>query len=53
MRIATLALAALLAAPAVAQDHATMGHAAPGGEAASTAAFVQAMDKMHRDMMID
>lgn len=59
MRIAALALAALLAVPAVAQDHATMDHAAmdhaamAGGESASTAAYRQAMDKMHQDMMID
>ena len=30
-----------------------MDHSAHGGDAASTAAFTQAMDKMHRDMMID
>lgn len=53
MRIAALALCALLAGPAVAQDHSTMDHAAQGGEAASTAAYRQAMDRMHQGMMID
>lgn len=53
MRIAALALATLLAVPAVAQDHSTMNHAAQDGEAASTAAYRKAMDVMHHDMMID
>lgn len=52
MRIVPFALAVLLAAPAVAQDHAAMDHAGHG-DTAATAAYRQAMDKMHQDMMVD
>ena len=53
-----LAVVALIALPALAQeqamDHAAMGHAAPAGaETPSTAAYMQAMDKMHGAMMIE
>lgn len=52
MRIVPFALAALLAVPAIAQDHAAMDHSGHG-DAASTAAYARAMEKMHREMMID
>lgn len=52
MRLATFALAALIAAPALAQDHAGMDHAAMAA-APSTAAYGQVTDRMHKDMMID
>ena len=49
---APLAIAALVALPAVAQDHATMDHSGHG-DTPSTAAYKQAMDRMHQDMMIE
>lgn len=52
MRLVPFALAMLIAAPALAQDHSAMGHAAMT-DAPSTAAYQQAMEKMHKDMMID
>ncbi|MDS9466116.1 DUF305 domain-containing protein [Paracoccus sp. MBLB3053] len=51
----TTTVAAMLALPAMAQDHANhaaMGHSAESGPA-STEAYKAAMDNMHRDMMID
>jgi len=51
MRIIPFALAALLAAPALAQEPAA--HAGHGGGSASDAAYEQVMEKMHEDMMID
>ena len=59
-RLATVALTALLAMgalPALAQDlakmdHASMDHAATE-DAPATAAYKQAMDKMHAGMMMD
>ena len=63
MRIAPIVIAALLAAPAMAQDHAAMDHSGMdhvamdhsghGDASPSTAAYRQAMDRMHQDMMID
>ena len=47
-----LAIAALTALPAFAQDHAAMDHSGHG-DTPSTAAYKQAMDKMHQDMMIE
>ena len=49
---APLAIAALIALPVVAQDHAAMDHSGHG-DTPSTAAYKQAMDKMHQDMMIE
>lgn len=52
---ASAAIAAMLAMPAVAQDHsnhAMAGHADPTASA-STQAYQQAMDKMHKDMAIE
>lgn len=53
-RLMTILAAAAVAIPAglaVAQDHAAMGHGTPG-EAPSTAAYTQAMERMHKDMMV-
>ncbi|ABL69037.1 MULTISPECIES: CopM family metallochaperone [Paracoccus] len=52
MRLATFALAALIALPAAAQDHSAMDHAGHG-DSPSTAGYQQAMERMHEDMMID
>ena len=49
---AALAIAALIALPVVAQDHAAMDHSGHG-DTPSTAAYKQAMDRMHQDMMIE
>lgn len=49
---APFAIAALMALPASAQDHAAMDHSGHG-DTPSTAAYMQAMDRMHGDMMID
>jgi len=52
----TLALAALIALPVAAQDHSAMDHSAMDHAAAdspSTAAYRQAMERMHQDMAID
>lgn len=56
MRFVPIALVTLLALPAFAQDkaatdHAAMGHTAQAASP-SDAAYAQAMDKMHQDMMI-
>ena len=57
---APFAIATLIALPALAQeqamDHSAMGHAAPAqaeGDSPSTAAYKQAMDKMHGDMAVE
>lgn len=56
MRFVPIALVTLLALPAFAQDKAATDHAAMGHTARaaspSDAAYAQAMDKMHQDMMI-
>ena len=49
---APLAIAALIALPVVAQDHAAMDHSGHG-DTPLTAAYKQAMDRMHQDMMIE
>lgn len=52
-----IAIVVLTALPALAQDHAKMDHAsmdhAATEEAPATAAYKQAMDKMHAGMMMD
>ena len=52
-----VAIVVLTALPALAQDHAKMDHAsmdhAATEEAPATAAYKQAMDKMHAGMMMD
>ena len=53
MRLHALVLAAVLATPALAQDHATMDHAGHGAQDAATAGYQAAMQRMHDDMMID
>ena len=55
--LAPVAIVVLTALPALAQDHAKMDHAsmdhAATEEAPATAAYKQAMDKMHAGMMMD
>ena len=54
--IRPIAIAALVLMPSIsmAQDHSNHGAAAnEAGEAASTVAYKAAMDKMHKDMMVD
>ena len=57
---APFAIATLIALPVLAQeqamDHSAMGHAAPAqaeGDSPSTAAYKQAMDKMHGGMSVE
>jgi hypothetical protein len=50
---ASVAIAALLALPVVAQEHAAADHGSHAGDSPATAGYRQAMDQMHRDMMID
>ncbi|MFC3568650.1 CopM family metallochaperone [Paracoccus simplex] len=52
MRLIPFALAALIALPAAAQDHAGMDHAGHG-DAPSTAAYGAAMERMHENMTMD
>ena len=47
-----LAVLLLLASPALAQSGGHHGHGASAGDSASTRAFKQANDRMHRDMAI-
>ncbi len=58
MKISTTAamLAAILCAPALASDagtHGHAGHAAPAAQSEAVQAYIEANDRMHRDMAID
>ena len=52
MRLATFAIASLLALPAVAQDHSSHA-AASDASSPSTEAYEQAQARMHENMMVD
>ncbi|WP_199259812.1 CopM family metallochaperone [Paracoccus binzhouensis] len=52
MRLVPFVLAALIALPAAAQDHAGMDHADQDA-APSSAGYAAAMERMHENMMID